>query len=240
MCIKTSSAKTFFAVSYYTYTNSFHRLPSRCGLWFLFCNLSVYPVSLIMAKMYWIVADLLIKMFLQHAFTVNSNCLRIFWAAKYVYIWLYGTVDLWLWIYTESWSPQYQLYKCLYNSKINLTLERKWGWIFLLLFSPSESHFSGNFPGPPFSYNNKGWNNRKFVLMKLAPFPTPLQAAKGRASTCHREWRKTKRAEREVPSKLLISSGDINFVIVAANFCDHLPGLFHQIWKNFKNKLVFK
>jgi len=27
----------------------------------------------------------------------------------------------------------------------------------------------------------------KFVSMKLAPIPTPLQAAEGRAATCHRE-----------------------------------------------------
>ena len=143
-----------------------------------FCNLSSYPVSLIMAKLHWIVVDLLIKMFLQHAFSVNSNCLRIFWAAKYVYIWLYGTVGLWLWIYKESWSPQYQLYKCLYNSKINLTLERKWGWIFLLLFSPSESHFSGNFPCPHFSYNNKGWKKSKICVVEIAPPPSPCRLLK--------------------------------------------------------------
>jgi len=45
---------------------------------------------------------------------------------------------------------------------------------------------------------------------------------------------------REIPSKLLISSGGINFVTPAANFCDHLPCLFHQILKKFKNKLSFK
>jgi hypothetical protein len=45
---------------------------------------------------------------------------------------------------------------------------------------------------------------------------------------------------KNLPSKLLISSGGINFVTPAANFCDHLPCLFHQILKNFKNKLSFK
>jgi hypothetical protein len=43
-----------------------------------------------------------------------------------------------------------------------------------------------------------------------------------------------------VPSKLLISSGGINFVTPAANFCDHLPGLFHQIEKIFKNIISLK
>ncbi len=43
----------------------------------------------------------------------------------------------------------------------------------------------------------------------------------------------------KIPSKLLISSGVINFVTPAANFCDHLPCLFHQILKKFKNKLLF-
>ncbi len=43
-----------------------------------------------------------------------------------------------------------------------------------------------------------------------------------------------------VPSNLLISSGDINFVTSTANFCLHMLGLLHKISKNFKNKLSFK
>jgi hypothetical protein len=43
-----------------------------------------------------------------------------------------------------------------------------------------------------------------------------------------------------LPSNLLISSGGHNFVIPAANFCNLLEGLFHEISKFFKNKLTFK
>jgi hypothetical protein len=45
---------------------------------------------------------------------------------------------------------------------------------------------------------------------------------------------------RILPSNLLISSGGHNFVTPAANFCDLLGGLFHEISKFFKNKLPFK
>jgi hypothetical protein len=44
----------------------------------------------------------------------------------------------------------------------------------------------------------------------------------------------------DIPSNLLISSGGHNFVTPAANFCNLLEGLFHEISKFFKNKLPFK
>jgi hypothetical protein len=37
---------------------------------------------------------------------------------------------------------------------------------------------------------------------------------------------------KQLPSNLLISSGGHNFVTPAANFCDQLEGLFHQISKH--------
>jgi hypothetical protein len=43
-----------------------------------------------------------------------------------------------------------------------------------------------------------------------------------------------------VPSNLVISSGGINFVTPMANFWLHLLGSFHEISKNFKNKLPSK
>jgi hypothetical protein len=43
-----------------------------------------------------------------------------------------------------------------------------------------------------------------------------------------------------IPSNLLISSGDINFVTPAANFCLPLLCLLHKISTNFKNKISFK
>ena len=43
-----------------------------------------------------------------------------------------------------------------------------------------------------------------------------------------------------IPSNLLISSGDINFVTPTANFLIHLLVLLHKISKNFRNKLSFK
>ncbi len=43
-----------------------------------------------------------------------------------------------------------------------------------------------------------------------------------------------------VPSNLLISSWGNNFLTPAANFCDHMPCLFYQISKNFKNILSLK
>ncbi len=43
-----------------------------------------------------------------------------------------------------------------------------------------------------------------------------------------------------LPSNLLISSGGINFVTLAAKLCDHLAALFHKILKFFRNKVSFK
>ncbi len=50
----------------------------------------------------------------------------------------------------------------------------------------------------------------------------------------------SKLKKQMLPSNLLILSGVNNFVTPAANVCDHMPFLFQQISKNFKNILSFK